>query len=210
MGTPKDSEKTRAKLIEAAGRLFAEKGYKSVTVREIAQKSDTHLSALNYHFRTKEALYREVLLEACKADVISQEDQILLLRLNPREALFQLVKGALKEYRRQSASNWQTVLTARECREPGPAFEEVVQAYLKPDTEFIAGILSKITGQPPDSREVSFAVISMTALVETFGLYGHLIDGVAPGLTKYVKKKDWVAKRITRLVIEAASSPQKG
>ncbi len=29
MGTPKDSEITRAKLIEAAGRLFAEKGFRS-------------------------------------------------------------------------------------------------------------------------------------------------------------------------------------
>lgn len=43
MGTPKDSVKTRAKIIDAAGMLFTRKGFKVVTVREIAKKANVHL-----------------------------------------------------------------------------------------------------------------------------------------------------------------------
>ena len=78
MGTPKDSIKTRQKIIDAAGKLFAEKGFKSVTVREIAQSAETHLSALNYHFNTKTDLYREVVLSACKTDAASPTEKKLL------------------------------------------------------------------------------------------------------------------------------------
>ncbi len=205
MGTPKDSKVTRAKLIEAAGRLFAERGFKGVTVRDIAQTADTHLSALNYHFRNKETLYREVLLEACKTASISPGDQKALLRLDdPRNALMVLVKEALKEYGEQGASHWQIALITRETREPSPAFDEVVETYFKPETDFMAGIVGKVVDQPPDSHHVRFAVIGLIGMLETFGLYGHLIDGVAPGLAGQMKKRNWLAKKIVHQVIEAA------
>ena len=205
MGTQKDSEKTRAKVIEAAGQLFAERGFKGVTVRDIAQKADTHLSALNYHFRSKEALYREVLLEACGAASVSEKDQKQLLTLDPRKALLILVNETLKEYGKQPASNWQTVILTRESWEPSPVFNEIVDAFFKPETDFMAGIVGKITNLPPDSHEVRFAVMGLIGLMETFGMYGHLIDAIAPGLADHFKKKDWLAKQIVRLTIEAAS-----
>ena len=101
MGTLKDSEITQAKIIEAAGRLFAEFGFKGVTVRDIAAKADTHLSALNYHFKTKEALYREVVLEACKSASITPGEQEYLEGLSPKKALSVLVEEGLKAYGRQ-------------------------------------------------------------------------------------------------------------
>lgn len=204
MGTPKNSEKTRAKLIEAAGRLFAEKGFKGVTVRDIAQKADTHLSALNYHFRTKEALYREVLLEACKTDAISPADQRQLLHLDPRDALFLLVKEYLGEYRKQTASNWRIVVITRECWDPGPVFAEVVQEYFKPVADLVARIIGNIFARPDDDPHVRFAVPAMIGLVETFGLYPHLVDAVAPGLMDRFDKKDELARKIVHLVLEAA------
>ncbi|MCP4694410.1 MAG: TetR/AcrR family transcriptional regulator [Desulfobacterales bacterium] len=209
MGTPKDSEVTRAKLIQAAGSLFAERGFRGVTVRDIVQEADTHLSALNYHFRNKAALYREALLEACKTASISGEDQGRLLRLDPRKALLIIVKESIKEYSRLGAANWQIVLITRESWEPSEVFEEVAREYFKPETDFIARIVGKIVDQPPDSHHVRFAVISLLGLLETFGLYGHLTDAAAPGLSDHLKKKDWLAKKITRLVLEAANPSGK-
>lgn len=205
MGTPKDSEATRAKIIEAAGQLFAEKGFNGVTVRDIVKKAGTHLSALNYHFKTKEALYREVLLEACKIVSISLEEQRHLEQLEPREAMFLFVKESLKVYDKQRASNWQTVIITREYWEQGPIFGEVVHEFFKPEMDFIARIAGKIVDQPHDSIQVRFAVIGLFGLLDTFGLYGHLIDAIAPGLMEHGRKADWFAKQITHLVIEAAN-----
>ena len=204
MGTQKDSEKTRIKLIEAAGRLFAEQGFKGVTVRDIAKEADTHLSALNYHFRTKEALYHEVLMEACRSDSISLEDQKGLLRMDPREALLLLVKEALREYRQQTASNWRAVIITREFREPSPVFEEIKERYFKPESEFLAELIGRASGKTSADHYVRFAVISMISLLETFGLYEHLVNTVAPGLDRQFKEKDGLARHIVNLTLTAA------
>lgn len=45
---------TKDKIAEAAKKLFAERGYDKVTVRDIAAEADVALSALTYHFKTKE------------------------------------------------------------------------------------------------------------------------------------------------------------
>ena len=206
MGTTKDSEKTQAKIIEAAGPLFAERGFKGVTVRDIAKKANTQVSALNYHFRSKEALYRKVLLKACRSNTLSEKDKKQLSRLDPRKALFLIVQEALKEYGKQLASNWEIVIVNRECRESGRMFEKIVEEYFKPVTDFISGIIGKITNQSPDSPHVRFAALGLFGLLETFGLYGHLIDATAPGLKDHFKKKDRFAKQIVHITIEAASS----
>ncbi len=206
MGTQKDSERTRAKIIEAAGQLFAERGFNGVTVRDIVQKADTHLGALNYHFRTKDTLYREVLLEACREASFSPEDQRQLLKLDPRKALSLLVRESLETYRQQTASNWQNVIITRECWEPSAVFGDVVEEYLKPQTDFIARTIGKIVDRPFDSPSVQFAVLTLIGLLETFGLYDHYVDAVAPGLSDYGHNNNWFVKQIEHLVIEAASS----
>jgi hypothetical protein len=50
----------------------------------------------------------------------------------------------------------------------------------------------------------------MIGLLETFGLYGHLIDAVAPGLDKHFKKKNGLAEHIVQLVLTAADPSIKG
>ena len=51
---------TKERLILAAGKLFAEKGFKETTVREIAELADANVAAVNYHFGDKEKLYDEI------------------------------------------------------------------------------------------------------------------------------------------------------
>ncbi len=209
MGTPKDSEKTRARLIEAAGSLFAEKGFNGVTVREIVSAANTHLSALNYHFSSKDALYREVLLDACRSDTISQSDQRLLLGLNPGEALFLMVKESLKNYTSQKKNAWRIIILSRECRQPSKAFDEVVESYFRPETDFVARIIASASNRMENDYPVKFAVITMIGLIETFSLYSQLIDAVAPGMDTHYKKKDRLARQITHLVLEAADPKSK-
>lgn len=84
----RSSEKIREELVEAALRLFAERGYYGVTVRDVLEEADTHLSMLNYYFRSKDALYREALLRACDKASFSQKDREALLQLEPHRALY--------------------------------------------------------------------------------------------------------------------------
>src|SRR5208337_1816147 len=64
---PKEKEKersqaeTRQRLLEAAGELFAEKGFRLAGTREICRKAGTDIAAIHYHFGNKENLYEAVL-----------------------------------------------------------------------------------------------------------------------------------------------------
>ncbi|MEA3349523.1 MAG: TetR/AcrR family transcriptional regulator [Chloroflexota bacterium] len=51
----------RQKILKIAEQLFTERGYRAVSVRDIAQACGVTNAALYYHFSNKEALFKEVL-----------------------------------------------------------------------------------------------------------------------------------------------------
>ena len=55
MGPP--DQETRQRLLEAAARLFAARGFTHVTVREICNAANANVAAVNYHFGDKLGLY---------------------------------------------------------------------------------------------------------------------------------------------------------
>jgi len=50
---------TRDRLLQAAEKLFAEKGYDATSVRDITTEAECNVASVNYHFRSKEELYLE-------------------------------------------------------------------------------------------------------------------------------------------------------
>ena len=55
-GTP--SAETRQRLLDAGVRLFAEHGFKGVSVRDLSAAAEVNIAAINYHFGGKRELYR--------------------------------------------------------------------------------------------------------------------------------------------------------
>ena len=51
--------KTRMRLLIAASRIFADKGFQEATIAEICERAETNIASVNYHFRDKENLYLE-------------------------------------------------------------------------------------------------------------------------------------------------------
>ena len=50
---------TYDRLLNAAARLFAQKGYDGTTTREIVKEADSSLSSFQTHFQSKETVYKE-------------------------------------------------------------------------------------------------------------------------------------------------------
>ncbi len=204
MGTQKDSEKTKTRLIDAAGQLFAEKGFKAVTVREIAAEAETQISALNYHFRSKEELYKEVVVVACVDDLISAEEQSQLRKLKPAKALRLVIDEMVKELRTEDNNSWQNKLLARESRDPSPVFAEASEVYFKPQMDFMAELVAGVVGKSVDDMEVRLAVTSMWAMFDTFFEYNHLVETTSPGLSDYISEKNRFNDWLFELVIHVA------
>src|SRR5215469_4412835 len=59
-----DRQRTELQLLEAAGQVFAEKGYERTTAREVCERAGTNTAAVNYYFGGIEGLYAAVLEEA--------------------------------------------------------------------------------------------------------------------------------------------------
>lgn len=56
-----DGRETEEKIIKCAGQLIAEKGFASVTSKEICRAAGVNLAAVNYHFGSRDGLYLAVL-----------------------------------------------------------------------------------------------------------------------------------------------------
>ena len=54
---PKAGERAREQLLEAAGEVFAEKGYGRATSKEICERAGMNSASVNYYFAGVEPLY---------------------------------------------------------------------------------------------------------------------------------------------------------
>lgn len=53
---------TREKILQVAHTLFGQKGYDSVSIREISKEANVNVSAINYHFENKENLFKATIM----------------------------------------------------------------------------------------------------------------------------------------------------
>jgi AcrR family transcriptional regulator len=60
----------REGILDAAERLFAERGFFGASVRDITSAADVGIAAVNYHFNSKEELFRDVVLR--RASVLNE------------------------------------------------------------------------------------------------------------------------------------------
>src|SRR5262249_15879904 len=79
---PGRSEQAKARLLEAAVRIFGDKGLKGATVREIAKAAGQNVAAITYYFGSKEKLY-DIIIEGivCQfhhalRDILEQIDEL--------------------------------------------------------------------------------------------------------------------------------------
>lgn len=79
----KNSDKkstTREHLLDVAEELFALKGRDSVSIKEITDKANTRLAAVNYYFDNKAGLYSEVIMR--RASTLSADRISILEKIN--------------------------------------------------------------------------------------------------------------------------------
>jgi AcrR family transcriptional regulator len=154
---------TRERLLDAAETLFADRGFKNVTVREICLAARANVAAVNYHFGDKLGLYREVLQSAIDAmrassDAARQAGE----GQGPAE---QLRRSIFTFLHRLLGSGDDTVhrLVTREMKDPTPALDALIEQGVRPRIEYLSGLVARIIGCPVEDRRVLRAVASIQA-----------------------------------------------
>jgi AcrR family transcriptional regulator len=156
--TPDDP---RARLLEAAGQIFAEKGLKGGTVREIIQRAGVNLAAVNYYFRDKETLY----VEAVKAAACGPSEALLRLSwppgTPPEKKLEDFIRAQV-HYALSRARPWHRRLMMLELANPTPACAELVAQQIRPRAELLVGILRELLPDVPQDRRnlIAHSIVS--------------------------------------------------
>lgn len=141
---------TKHRLLEAAGAAFAEAGFAKTTVRDICERAGANLAAVNYHFRTKEALYAEVLTDAhrCALEQHPLTDARDESR-PPEDRLRAFVRAFLARILDEGRPAWHGKLMSREMAEPTGALDRLVEESIRPQYELLSQIVRGMLG--PDA-----------------------------------------------------------
>jgi len=90
----RQNRNTEQEIVEAARKVFQEKGYKEATMRDIAAEANINMAMLHYYFRSKDNLFYIVFDEAFK---LLYSDIIEIL-LNNEPDLFDKIRTIVNEY----------------------------------------------------------------------------------------------------------------
>ena len=155
---------TRHQLLEAAGAVFAETGFRAATVREICRRAGANIAAVNYHFGDKETLYAEVLSHS-QAKSLEKHPPLLDVSPDaaPEKRLHAFVLSLLLRIFDKGPTAWHGKLMAREMIEPTAALDSLVEERIRPMAEQLRKIIGEILDCPPNDERVllcGFSVVS--------------------------------------------------
>ena len=158
---------TRQRLIDASIDLFSQHGFDGTSLSSIAEKAGVTQPTLNYHFGTKEQLYRDVIRYCGSQWIAAIEVGDDLRDLSQRDVLRVMLR------RLGSVIAGQEVVTRLMLQASiHPAFETEVEEALRPGVEALTALLKDLmaTGYLRAVPPYVFISMFVDVLITTAGL----------------------------------------
>ena len=192
-------QETRARVLNAAARLFAERGFAKVTVRDICKKARANVAAVNYHFGGKDGLYRAVVQMAIDMMLSVTNDGIAAGKdLSPEERLRAYVGTFLRRIASRDINvTWIHQLMTRELADPTDALGVVAEQVMKPRMAYLCGIIGELLGCPSDDPRAVRCALSLRGAVSDADVDFRLRRSSRRDLTS-PPEVDEMAEHITR------------
>jgi TetR/AcrR family transcriptional regulator, regulator of cefoperazone and chloramphenicol sensitivity len=152
----------RYRILEAAGEIFAQSGYRGATVRRICERADVNVASVNYYFRDKEGLYSEV-LGYWHEVAVQKYPPFLGLEEGARleDRLHAFIKSLLLRILDDGKPAWFGKLMAREMTDPTRAFDRLVKETVRPLNKLLASLVQQIMKGPADAETVRLCSASI-------------------------------------------------
>ena len=180
-----EDQETRQRLLDAASRLFAERGFQNVTVRDICGQAGANVAAVNYYFRDKSGLYKEVIR---KIIVFMQQMMERAHDAGPNmtaeERLRHYIRTFLQHILQSGDTCWQGMLMAREMTDPTPGLDMIFMQAIRPNSERVGAMIGEIIGRPATDPKVGLCVGSVQT--QMVGLANPIARRFIPNFTPEV------------------------
>ncbi len=159
-----DRQGTRQHLLEAAGHVFAEKGFERSTAKEISERAHTNTAAVNYYFGGIEGLY-EAVLEEARSRIFSVQTigRAIEGKTNPREKLEAVIGAVVQTLLGPLSSSWVLRVLARDMVTPSPASDAAKDKLILPRALILRRFVGEYVGRPEDDPAVARACVSLMA-----------------------------------------------
>ena len=142
---PSTTTPTRVRLLDAAERLFADFGFNGVSVRQIVVEAQANLSAIPYHFGTKEELFKAVLFR--RANPLREERRRLLEQICAKggepsleDVLWAMLEPAFRANRENDAFRR---LLGRASMDPAPEVRRLLNEIYSRDFMLVPAVLRR-------------------------------------------------------------------
>ncbi|MBT7298053.1 MAG: CerR family C-terminal domain-containing protein [Victivallales bacterium] len=137
---------TPERILTAAYELFAERGFDGATTQEICSRANANIAAVNYHYGSKENLYRAVWEHGNERalrlwEERAQEDAPVEEKL--RQFIELRVTAALSE----GEDSFFSRLIHREFSNPSPLHKELHERFLRPKRQWFMELIREIVGE---------------------------------------------------------------
>ena len=177
---PAETGDARARLLQAAIRLFAHQGYAKTSTRELAEVAQVNVAAISYYFGDKAGLYRAALLEPMDPteDLARFTDPSLPLE----QALAGLYAGFLEPLRQGEDARLCTKLHLREMLESTGLIENGLARSIQPLHDALLALLVRHLGLEGVDDELQRLAICIEGLGVQLHVGLDINEAIAPGV----------------------------
>jgi AcrR family transcriptional regulator len=192
------SDITRERIMKAAERLFAERGYDATSIRAIVAKARVNQAAINYHFDGKDGLYREVLRAAFRALTEQQLEHADEMKAMSREAAlaefirrqFRPLLGRDEYSRHMRILNWETV-------RPTAVFRKLLSEEAAPFMGLAVELVRRFQPEA-DQRTLVAAAVWLLGQCSVFLRNREQLADPPLGLVLDENSVEWLAQTVSR------------
>lgn len=161
-------KETKDLIIDCAGKLIAKYGYADVTGKSICKSAKINMTAINYHFGSRNGLYLAVLEKAYNFLLnIDKLDKLYLSNLAAGEKI-----EAFIDILTENLSNekiWYLKVWVRELVNPSPFLEQVLAKKTLPQLDIVSKIFSEYTKLPVTNPKLYSCILNtVSPFIVTF------------------------------------------
>ena len=186
-------ENTKQKLIEAAIKVFAEKGFRDATVRQICKLAGAaNINAVNYYFGSKEQLYKQIL-----AMIFAKYDKQVAKDFSdkiPEDQLAIYISTFCKIlYQESEADTDTTAILVEEFTRPSPFLEEMVDTFNRPRVERLLKIIKGLLGEGATDDMARDCLVSVSGQLLYYSFARPVFARLFPNYFTKNSHEQWAA-----------------
>ncbi|PLY04972.1 MAG: DUF1956 domain-containing protein [Desulfuromonas sp.] len=154
---------TREKLLDAASRVFVERGFRDATVAEICRRAGANIAAINYHFGGKEALYQEAWRYAFTKSIETHpHDGGVSPDAPPEERLRGHIEALIRRIADEDSRDF--FIAHMEIVNPTGLLNEIMESALIPLRDHTRSLMRELLGPQAREQQVVKCELSLISL----------------------------------------------